>query len=446
MFIHRLLHPTLRYAAMPAHGGGDITHILGTDVTTAHRRRWRRWLGWLMILAALAAGAVWWGSRDTGGEVQFRTQPARRGDITVTVTATGNLQPINQVDVGSELSGIIKSVAADYNSKVKAGQMLARLDTAKLEAQRQQTLATVAAAQAKVLQVQATVAEARNQLARLRHLHQLSGGEVPSSQELDSADAALKRAQADEGNARATVAQTRATLHANETDLAKAVIRAPISGIVLKRAVEPGQTVAASLQAPVLFTLAENLSQMQLHVNVDEADVGQVESGQQANFAVDAYPDRSYPARIVEVRYGPQTVQGVVTYEALLNADNADLSLRPGMTATADITVRTITNAILVPNAALRYTPPEAQTAAAGGGATLISRLMPRPPRSGGKKGDEGGSARKAPRVWTLRDGQPTPIRVKTGATDGAMTEIISGSIEPGVAVIVDTLAPPGQK
>ena len=161
-----------------------------------------------------------------------------------------------------------------------------------------------------------------------RALDDLAASNAALAHARDAADAALKRAQADEANARAAVAQAQASLHASETDLAKAVIRAPINGIVLKRAVEPGQTVAASLQAPVLFTLAENLTQMELHVNVDEADVGKVAAGQHATFSVDAYPDRTYPARITEVRYGSQTVQGVVTYEALLNADNADLSLR----------------------------------------------------------------------------------------------------------------------
>lgn len=429
--------------AVPQHNASgssaDITRALGIDAAATRQRRWKRGLGWIVLLSAAAAGIWWWSSRDSANEVHYRTQPAKRGDITVTVTATGNLQPINQVDVGSELSGIIKSVEVDYNSKVKAGQVLARLDTTKLEAQRRQTQATVAAAQAKVLQAQATIAETRSQLGRLKHLYQISGGEVPSQQDLDTADAALKRAQADEANARATVAQTQASLHANETDLAKTVIRAPINGIVLKRTVEPGQTVAASLQAPVLFTLAENLTQMQLHVNVDEADVGKVAAGQQATFAVDAYPDRTYPARITEVRYGSQTVQGVVTYEALLNADNGDLSLRPGMTATADITVRKIENVLLVPNAALRFTPPAAQAQAATDGGTLISKLMPRPPRPGGKKSDDA-ATKKSQRVWALRDGQPVAIPVKVGSTDGAMTEIVGGDIPPGAEIIVDTI------
>lgn len=421
-----------------------IARTLGLDAGATRKHHWRRWLFWVSLVIAVAAGALWWTSHDTSGEVQYRTQAAKRGDITVSVTATGNLQPINQVDVGSELSGIIKSVDADYNSKVKAGQVLARLDTSKLEAQRQQLQAAVEAALARVLQTQATIEEARSQLARLKHVHELSGGKVPSRQDIDSAEASLKRAQADEANAKATVAQARASLHANETDLGKAVIRAPINGIVLKRAVEPGQTVAASLQAPVLFILAENLTQMELHVNVDEADVGKVATGQHATFSVDAYAERTYPARITEVRYGSQTVQGVVTYEALLNADNADLSLRPGMTATADITVKKIENVLLVPNAALRFTPPVAREQAAAGGTgsgSLISKLMPRPPR-GAKKDDNASGPKRRQQVWTLHEGQPVAISVKTGSTDGAMTEIVDGKIEPGTEVLIDTVAP----
>jgi HlyD family secretion protein len=182
---------------------------------------------------------------------------------------------------------------------------------------------------------------------------------------------------------------------------------------------------------------------MELHVNVDEADVGKVAAGQQATFSVDAYPERTYPARITEVRYGSQTVQGVVTYEALLNADNTDLSLRPGMTATADITVKKIENALLAPNAALRFTPPAAHEQTAASSGTLVSKLMPRLPRPGGKKGDETGTAKRRQQVWVLRDGRPAAIGVRTGSTDGAMTEIIDGKLEPGIEVLIDTIAAP---
>jgi HlyD family secretion protein len=197
-------------------------------------------------------------------------------------------------------------------------------------------------------------------LERLQYLSKISGNRAVSVHDLDAAKAALARARADEAAARASVDLARATLEVNETDLSKAVIYSPINGIVLTRSVEPGQTVAASFQAPVLFTLAEDLSMMELHVDVDEADVGQVQEGQRAVFTVDAYPDRSFPAHIRQVRYGSKTVDGVVTYETILVVDNSDLSLRPGMTATADIVVKEIENTILIPNAALRYKPASA--------------------------------------------------------------------------------------
>jgi len=215
------------------------------------------------------------------------------------------------------------------------------------------------------------------------------------------------------------------------------VIRSPIKGVVLKRSVDPGQTVAATLQAPVLFTLAEDLTQMELHVDVDEADVGQVREGQQATFTVDAYPDRTFPARITQVRYGSETVAGVVTYKAILKVDNSSLSLRPGMTATAAITVRKVDDAILVPNAALRFTPPVEEAGSPTGGGGLVSKILPRPPRSPSFR-EEAMSGAKRYRVWTVHNGRLEAIPLTTGATDGVMTEVTGGNIEPGMALVID--------
>jgi HlyD family secretion protein len=205
--------------------------------------------------------------------------------------------------------------------------------------------------------------------------------------------------------------------------------------------VEPGQTVAASFQAPVLFTLAEDLTQMELHVDVDEADVGQVTKGQEAVFTVDAHPGRSFPARITQVRYGSQTVNGVVTYKTVLNVDNSDLSLRPGMTATADITVNKVENAILVPNAALRFIPPVKEKEAPSNGSSLLNKLLPRRHRPPSKQRKDS-IANKLQHVWTLRDGKLLAIAVGIGATDGKMTEVTSGDIEPGMSLVIDTMRP----
>lgn len=415
----------------------DITRTL--ELGRPHRRR--RALRWLLLLALLGAvGLYLWQRPDLFRDTQqlsYRTEPARRGNLTVTVTATGTLQPTNEVQVGSELSGIVREVLVDYNDKVKKGEVLARLDTTKLAAQVQQSKASLESARANVQQAQATVVETRSQLARLRHARELSGNRVPAQQDIDTARAALDRAIAGEAAARAAVKQAEATLELNQTDLAKAVIRSPINGVVLTRSVEPGQTVAASLQAPVLFTLAEDLSKMELHVDVDEADVGKVHEGQPATFTVDAYPDRKFPARINQVRYGSQTVDGVVTYETVLGVDNSDLSLRPGMTATAEITVQTVKDALLIPNAALRYVPPQTGNGATRGGGGLLGALMPhfrhREPRSE----DAADSTRK--HVWVLRGGKPVRVALTVGASDGTSTVITSGKIAPGDPLVVDS-------
>jgi HlyD family secretion protein len=424
----------------------DIIQTLGIDQSSRHRKRLKRWLvvTFLAAVAAVATVVVLNETKASNG-MTFKTQEVTRGTIIVTVTATGTLEPRNQVDVGSELSGIIQSVKADYNSRVKVGQALAELDTSKLQAQVLQAKASLESARAKVLQAQATMKEARNNLDRLQRVRDLSNGKVPSQNDLEAAEAALDRALANEAGAKADVSQAQATLETRETDLAKAVIRSPINGIVLARNVEPGQTVAASLQAPVLFTLAEDLTQMELLVNVDEADVGQVKEGQDARFTVDAYPNRTFAARITQVRYGAKTASGVVTYETVLSLDNSDLSLRPGMTATADITVQKVQDAILAPNAALRFTPQVQEKEAPPNQGSVVNRLFPRrratPSSSGQRQGGKGaGGMRKQQRVWVLRDGKPAPISITIGATDGVMTEVTGGDVTPAMALVVDSV------
>lgn len=347
-------------------------------------RRWPRLGLWLLAVVVLAAGAAWF-MRQSGAAPrwQYSRTAATIGPLLVSVSATGNLQPTNRVDVGSELSGTVEMVAVDVNDRVRRGQVLARLDTTRLADAVARSEAALAQAEAQRLQAQATVQESRAQLARLREVHQLSGGQVPAAAELGTAEATLLRAQAGEAVARAAVQQAQATLRSDRTNLAKAQIRSPIDGVVLARKVEPGQTVAASLQAPTLFTLAENLAQMQLEVNVDEADVGQVAAGQRAQFSVDAYPDRRYPAQIQRVGLGAQTSNNVVSYLTVLKVDNADLSLRPGMTATADIITLSVDPVLRVPNAALRWSPPKAPAAAAS--RSLVSSLLPRMPGGGAR-------------------------------------------------------------
>lgn len=425
--------------------GSDIEQTAGTAWYPDKNKNRRRLYVWgIPVLLAILV-TIFVSTSNNAGTVDYQTRKVSRGDLVMTVSATGNLEPTNQVDVGSELSGIIETVEVDYNDAVKVGQVLARLDTDKLKAQVLQSKAALESAQAKVVQMQATLKEARAELKRLTQVHELSGGKVPSQYDLDTAEAALSRAKADETGAQAQVAMAKATLEVDETDLAKALICSPINGIVLSRDVEPGQTVAASLQAPVLFTLAEDLARMELHVDVDEADVGQVRQGQEATFTVDAHPERVFPARITQVRYGATDTNGVITYETVLSVDNEELLLRPGMTATADITVARVENAILIPNAALRFTPQHdgAEEEESSSGSSMVSKILPRPQRH--KKtsnGNQGSSAAGADqRVWTLKDGDLTPIPVTAGMTDGIMTEIVSGDIEPGMELVVGIMS-----
>lgn len=420
----------------------DIARTLG--LAKAPGRAWLqwRWTG-LTLLILVTAVLLLARGNGTANVPEYQTREVRRADLTAMVTATGNLQPTNQVDVGIEVSGTIASVEVDYNDEVEVGQVLARLDTSKLEAQLRKSSASLASANARVEQMRATQTESSKNLQRLRRIREISGGKLPSEQELDTAEATYTRAQTEVASALATVAEAEATLKLNQTDLDKAVIRSPINGIVLVRAVEPGQTVAASFQAPVLFTLAEDLTKMELQVDVDEADVGQVHAGQAASFTVDAYPQREFPAQVMQVRYGAQAVDGVITYMTVLNVDNSDLALRPGMTATADIIVQKVSDALLVPNAALRFTPPAPATPDDGGSA--LSKLMPRPPRATSKLRETVSTDKTAQRVWVLRDAVPVEIPVQVGVTDGMFTQVLSGDLESGMAVIIDAVSKPSK-
>lgn len=408
------------------------------------RPPWRRPGIWIALFLVLTAGiAFWWwqGQRQAAAAPRYVTQPATRGPLTVTVTANGTLQPTQLVAIGSELSGTVAKVLVDVNDRVKRGQLLAELDTARLVDAVQRSRAALLAANAQVETARATLVEARATLERLEDVSRRSGGEVPSRQELDGARAAAARAVAGEANARAGVAQAQATLSSDETNLRKASIRAPIDGVVLARNVDPGNAVAASLQAVTLFSLAEDLAKMTLEVNVDEADVGRVKEGQNGTFTVSAHANRRYPATIAKLRYGSTTKDNVVTYVAELDVPNADLSLRPGMTATATITTVERADALLVPNAALRFSPAAAAAATPSPG--IVSQLLPRPPSAGQAPRRAGTDTSRVRQVWVLKDGQPQAVPVTPGVTDGRMTEVASEQLQPGMDVIVDQTTKP---
>jgi len=399
------------------------------DQVLAQERPSHTRLGLLVLAVALAAVATWLLlPKSETTTLNYVTSKATRDDLTIQVTATGTLEPLNQVDVGSEISGTIQSVSADFNDRVSRGQVLARINTDEQQAKVTQNQAALEVADAKVLQAKATLMETDLKLKRCQTLAQKG---LCTPQDLDAAQAAYARAQADEASAKAQVSQARATLDAEKTRLAKAVIRSPIDGIVLKRQIEPGQTVAASLQAPVLFTLAENLSQMELQVAVDEADIGKVREGQRATFTVDAYGDKVFPATITQVRLAPLSEGGVVSYETILALDNEGQLLRPGMTATAHIVVQQIKDALSVPNAALRFVPPTTQTAQKGG---FLDQLFPR----WGRHERPTRQANAGKQVWILDNGQARAVKVKTGPSDGRLTQIIESELEAGMDVITD--------
>jgi HlyD family secretion protein len=415
----------------------DLALVLDLDEARPASPWSRRLAGALAGVATLAVIALVAHTLLGKPHAGYAIQQARRGDLAVTATATGTLHPIDQVDIGTELSGTIRNVEVGFNDQVHVGQVLARLDTTRLEAQVLQSRAALDSAQASVEQARANLSEQESQLGRLQHVHEISGGKIPSAQELVAGQAAAARARAAEASAQAAVAQAKATLDVQQTDLSKAIIRSPIDGIVLTASVRPGQTVAASLQAPILFTLAKDLKRLELDLSVDEADIGRVKEGQSATFTVDAWPGRTFSGEVTQVRYGARTLGGVVTYETVLAVDNPDLSLRPGMTATAAIEVARVQHALLVPNAALRFIPPNPEDRRRS---RPLAGLIPTKGEfdvgSGGHSTEGGGS-----RVWVVERGALAAVPVEVGASDGRWTEIVGGSIEEGAQLAVDASA-----
>lgn len=411
----------------------DIDAVLADTSSTGNRQPWRKWLAGfalalLLVLVIWAAASL----QGTTGDSRYVTNPITRGSLVVTVTATGSVQPTNKVDISSELSGTVRKVNVDYNDTVVAGQILAVLDTDKLKAAADNSRAKLAAAKAKVLEAEATVVEKEREHARKRALAER---QFSSTQDLEAAKAAFDRAKAALQSAQADVGVAEADLALNETNLTKATITSPISGVVLKRSVDPGSTVATTLQASTMFTIAEDLKKMEVQVDIDEADVGKVASRQNATFTVDAYPDRRFPAVIRYIRYASETVSGVVTYKGVLTIDNADLLLRPGMTATADIKTAEINDALLVANAALRYSPPVATESPQGG---LLKRLLPGPPSMRKPSVREETGPNRT--VWVLRNDAAQSINIVVGSSDGKHTEVVSGDLKVGDTVIVDSV------
>ena len=424
-------------------------------------RRYAIWAGIAIgILLLILLLMRLFGGAETSG---YATEQAQKGNLTVTVSATGKLAPINQVTVGSQLSGQGIKVLVDVNDRVTAGQPLALIDPSQFDDQVKQAQATLAANNAAVGQAQATLAQSRATLARYQEVSKLSGGRVPAKTEMDQATADRDRALANLSAANANVISARAALSSAQTQRVRAVIRSPVTGVVLARQIDPGQTVAASFNTPTLFVIAQDLRQMKLEVAIDEADVGSVKQGQRATFTVDAFPGKTFPAMITRVDVGSNlsvqdatsssstssassTTAQVVSYAADLSVANPDEQLRPGMTATADIVTMEKKDVLLVPNAALRFKPQTAGAPAAQASGGIAGALTPRMRRRGGGGDGAAPLERGSKQSVSVKDagGRLKAISVTTGDSDGSMTEITGGDLQPGMQVVTGQLAGSG--
>ena len=418
----------------------DQSHSVDEFLGTTTRPRWRRWAKyWIPGLLVLLL-AAWYFGGSGDDKPQYITETVTERSLDLTVTATGNLRPTNQVQVGSEVSGRIDRVLVDVNDRVAHGQVLAQINTDVIDDQIRQSRANLDAARAQVAQARATLNVDTAQLARLQEVSRLSGGRVPAKAEMETAEANVARGRAAVNSAQANVVAAQAQLSSSMTNRDRAVIRSPVSGVVLARQVEPGQTVAASFNTPTLFVIAEDLSVMQLRVAIDEADVGQVRAGQKADFTVDAYPGRRFPATVERIDLAStntataaqtgaqQQANAVISYEARLAVANADGLLRPGMTATATVRTESTGKRLLVPNGALRFDPDEEEEQASAFEPNLgLERQGPQATIGVGSR----------QQVHVLQDdGTLKAIEVVTGQSDGRLTAVTSRELKPGMKVV----------
>jgi HlyD family secretion protein len=427
--------------ATPVQGDAEVIERLGVG----RSRATRRWLFRLGILAAFVATVMvvlaWRSLANRENQPRYIVEPVEQGDLHETVSATGTLNPLDSVEVGSEVSGRVIKVHVDINDEVKAGQVLVEIDTETLSARVEEEGAQLRSARASVTTAKSTAEEAELKARRLRELHQKG---LISDQELEAAEAASTRAKAGVTSANAAVAIAQNGVKTAQIGFGKALIKSPTDGIVLARSVEPGQTVNAGLQTPVLLTLARDITRMELKVDVDEADVGKVKDGLDATFVVDAYPKHKFSSKLVRLNNLPKSGTTVITYEGLLTVDNGERLLRPGMTATATLVTAEKKNVLSVPNAALRFVP------SAGGEASAKTGGLSLPPIGGGPPGESTKPSRplgsadptKArggnERVYVLEDGRAEPVAVVVGVTDGTRTEVSASELSAGMEVIVD--------
>jgi len=402
----------------------DIKKTLASQNETKSFTKWFLWVVMLVIIGALIYQFIFNKSEKT---IIYNTVAPLKKDLVVRVSATGNLEPTNSVDVGIEVSGTILEIYVDYNDVVKKGQVLAKLDTTKLVSQVDSTKAALSVANANLLESTINIKDAKRELERVQELYKVTDGNYPSTKEIDSALITYEKSKATHEALKAQKAQAAAYLKSNEEDLKKAIVTSPINGVVLNKAVEVGQTLVASMQIPTLFTLAEDLKKMEVIVSVDEADVGQVKKDQMVEFSVDAYPDKIFKGIIKQVRMNSTMVNNVVTYETVVTVDNSDSLLRPGMTVTADITTKVVNDALLVPNAALRFSPPKQNK-------KENSELRFFGPPAVKEKSDLSINSKK---LWILKDAKAVAVAIELGDSDGVNSVIKSENISMDDKIIV---------
>ena len=392
----------------------------------------------IVLLMIAGAGFGYWRMGNSGKESLYATVPVSRGNVTQVVSSTGTLQAVVTVLVGSQVSGTIAKLNADFNTKVKKNQVVAELDQAKFSARVEETRANVLAAEASLAKSKVTVEDAARTLSRTKELLKR---ELISQSELDAAQTAYDAARSQFNVAQAQVGQAQASMNQAQIDLGYTTIRSPVDCIVISRSVDVGQTVAASLSAPTLFTIANDLTKMEVHTSVDEADVGNISEGQEVTFTVDAFAARRFRGKVYQVRNAPIVVQNVVTYDAVVRIDNKELLLKPGMTANVQFLVSQKEDVLTIPNMAIRFKPPEEKNQAQELLRQEQSRTAPRPgarrtSRSGGGGGGEGRRVRQV-RIYLLRDAKAQPLDVQLGISDGSRTEVVSGDLNENEPVII---------
>lgn len=398
---------------------------------------------YLIILAVilLISGAAGFFFLKRTPEVSYTTVKIERGTIVSNVAATGNLSAVTTVQVGTQVSGTIQKLYVDYNSRVKKGQAIAEIDPSLFNASVEQSQGNFLSAEASLLKAKVTLADAERTMNRNRKL--LTDG-IISQGDFDVAETAFQSAKAGVKAAEGTIAQTRGGLLQSRTNLRYSVIRSPVDGVIISRAIDVGQTVAASFQTPTLFTIAQDLTKMQIEVSVDEADISRIKLEQNASFTVDSYPEQSFKGKVVQIRNAPIITQNVVTYITVVNVDNTDLKLKPGMTANVAIEVARKDDALKLPPAALRFKPKsktdepkekrQASTPPAGSGAR----------EGAGKAGRRKGAAGQ--QVYILKENKPVAVPVKTGIANNSSIELVEGALKEGDEVIIEQIGGDAKK